>query len=63
MRGKYHEQDDEIIGYLNAGCAFYHQLCAHCKIDARLIDRRLQAMRKAGIIEFKGHSFGWRVIK
>jgi hypothetical protein len=63
MNGKYWKEDEEIIGMLKAGCAFYHQLCAHCHIDSRLIDRRLQALRKAGHIEFKGRSFGWRAIK
>lgn len=63
MNGKYYKEDDEIMGLLKSGCAFYYQLCANSHLNGRLIDRRLQALRKAGWIEFKGQAFGWRAIK
>lgn len=63
MNGKYCKEDEIILGLIKSGCAFFHQLCAHSEIDDRVIDRRLQALRKAGHVEFKGQSFGWRATK
>lgn len=64
MAGKYEDLDNRIIKLIEMGCRQYGRIC--CKIndyDDRAVDRRLQAMRKKGLIEFAGQSWGWRVLK
>lgn len=55
--------DERIVDLIFLrGRAFYHQITVGLKdVDDRLIDRRLQALKKKDRIEYLGPSFGWKV--
>lgn len=62
--GKYEDLDKKIIELIDSGAVFFYQITGQIKDhDLRAVDRRLQAMRKKGLIHFKGASWGWRTGK
>lgn len=64
MSSKYEEIDSRIMDLINAGCNEFSRICVQMKDQEwRTIDRRLQAMRKRGVIIFKGAGWGWRTVK
>ena len=74
-RPDYTEFDAELVRLIGSGNRVFSALCSNTKLlelarpfvspsgeEDRLIDRRLQALRKAGRIHY-GTRTGWRLIK
>ncbi|SFY17153.1 hypothetical protein [Azotobacter vinelandii] len=55
---KYEAADKVILGLIKEGVAQYNRLVASTGLDDRLVDRRLQALRKRGLIKFSTKA-GW----
>ena len=50
--------DEKIIACIDAGCAWFSEIYAKLELDPRTIDRRLQALRKKGVLAFDNKR-GW----
>lgn len=74
-RPDYTEFDAELVRLIGSGSRVFSALCSSTKLrelarpfvspsgaEDRIIDRRLQALRKAGRIHY-GTRTGWRLIK
>ena len=58
---KYAEIDAKIIAAIKSGEVFFWQINHKVALGYRLLDRRLQILRRAGKIKFNGPKTGWSV--
>ena len=58
---KYAEIDDKIIVAIKSGEVFFWQINHKVPLGYRLLDRRLQILRRAGKIKFNGPKAGWSI--
>lgn len=55
---KYTEHDANIIAAIKDGCVRFSEIVARTGYEYRLVDRRLQSMRRIGQVSF-GTTYGW----
>jgi len=72
---KFQELDDKIVAEVRSGAKEFGQLAGRLRDEAakhlphrwasedRVIDRRLQALKKAGKIEHAKGGIGWRIVE
>jgi len=60
--GIYAEHDQKIIDAINDGCVRFNEIVSRTGYEFRLVDRRLQALRRKRKLTFST-AYGWGIFE
>lgn len=60
MNKNFTEEDNAILAAIKDGCVRFSEIVSRTGVEYRLVDRRLQAMRRARKITFST-TYGWGI--